>query len=61
MTDYIGLLIVWFEVGKFGFGVYKYNKLLRMEWQAKLNSVILEEANDIMKSELDSQPRSHRS
>jgi euchromatic histone-lysine N-methyltransferase len=24
----------WFEVGKFGFGVYKY-KLLRMKWQTK--------------------------
>jgi hypothetical protein len=31
MTDYIWLLIVWLEVGKFGFGLYKYNKLLRME------------------------------
>jgi euchromatic histone-lysine N-methyltransferase len=45
----------WFEVGKSGFGVYKY-KLSRMEGQAKLGSVVLKEARDIKKSRLDFKP-----
>jgi euchromatic histone-lysine N-methyltransferase len=42
----------WFEVGKSGFGVYKY-KFSRMEGQAKLDSAVLKEARDITKSRLD--------
>ncbi|CAJ2636150.1 unnamed protein product [Trifolium pratense] len=45
----------WFDVGKSGFGVYKY-KLLRTEGQAKLGSVVLKEARDIKKSGLDFKP-----
>jgi euchromatic histone-lysine N-methyltransferase len=44
-----------FEVGKSGFGVYKY-KLSRMEGQSKLGSVVLKEARDIKKSGLDFKP-----
>ncbi|WJX93400.1 Histone-lysine N-methyltransferase member suvh2 [Trifolium repens] len=45
----------WFDVGKSGFGVYKY-KLLRIEGQAKLGSAVLKEARDIKKSGLDFKP-----
>ncbi|GAU40499.1 hypothetical protein TSUD_189810 [Trifolium subterraneum] len=45
----------WFDVGKSGFGVYKY-RLLRIEGQAKLGSAVLKEARDIKKSGLDFKP-----
>ncbi|XP_045833265.1 histone-lysine N-methyltransferase family member SUVH9-like isoform X2 [Trifolium pratense] len=45
----------WFDVGKSGFGVYKY-KLMRIEGQAKLGSAVLKEARDIKKSGLDFKP-----
>lgn len=45
----------WFDVGKSGFGVYKY-KLLRIEGQAKMGSAVLKEAREIKKSVLDPKP-----
>ncbi|WJX87623.1 Histone-lysine N-methyltransferase member suvh2 [Trifolium repens] len=45
----------WFDVGKSGFGVYKY-KLLRIEGQAKLGSAVLKEARDMKKGGLDFKP-----
>ncbi|KAK7360749.1 hypothetical protein VNO77_02758 [Canavalia gladiata] len=45
----------WFDVGKSGFGVYKY-KLWRMEGQAKMGSAILKEARNIRSSGLDFNP-----
>ncbi|XP_057724612.1 histone-lysine N-methyltransferase family member SUVH9-like [Arachis stenosperma] len=45
----------WFDVGKSGFGVYKY-KLVRVEGQPKMGSAILKEARSIRKSGVDFQP-----
>ncbi|MED6112928.1 Histone-lysine N-methyltransferase member suvh2 [Stylosanthes scabra] len=45
----------WFDVGKSGFGVFKY-KLVRIEGQAKMGSAILKEAREIRKSGVDFQP-----
>ncbi|KEH20298.1 putative histone-lysine N-methyltransferase chromatin remodeling SET family [Medicago truncatula] len=46
-----------FDLGKSGFGVYKY-KLLRIEGQVKMGSTILKDARDIKKIELDFMPMS---
>ncbi|XP_058760332.1 histone-lysine N-methyltransferase family member SUVH9-like [Vicia villosa] len=45
----------WFDVGKSGFGVYKY-KLLRIEGQAKMGSAVLKDAREIRKSGFDFKP-----
>lgn len=45
----------WFDVGKSGFGVYKY-KLWRIEGQAKMGSAVLKEAREIKKIGLDVKP-----
>ena len=46
-----------FDLGKSGFGVYKY-KLLRIEEQAKMGSTVLKDARDIKKIGLDFMPMS---
>ena len=43
----------WFDVGRSGFGVYKF-KLWRIEGQPKMGSAILKEARSIRRSESDS-------
>ncbi|KAL9327317.1 hypothetical protein ACSQ67_007962 [Phaseolus vulgaris] len=43
----------WFDVGRSGFGVYKF-KLWRIEGQPKMGSAILKEARTIRRSEVDS-------
>ncbi|KEH20246.1 histone-lysine N-methyltransferase family member SUVH9 [Medicago truncatula] len=45
----------WFEEGKYGFRVFKY-KLLRVEGQAKMGSVVLKEAREIKKIGFDVKP-----
>ncbi|KAK7317760.1 hypothetical protein RJT34_02251 [Clitoria ternatea] len=45
----------WFDVGKSGFGVFKF-KLWRIEGQPKMGSAILKEARNVRRSGLDSQP-----
>ncbi|XP_024983719.1 histone-lysine N-methyltransferase family member SUVH9-like [Cynara cardunculus var. scolymus] len=45
----------WFEVGKSGFGVYKF-KLVRMEGQPELGSAILKFAENIRTSPLEARP-----
>ena len=45
----------WFEEGMSGFRVFKY-KLLRIEGQAKMGSVVLKEAREIKKIGLDVKP-----
>ncbi|XP_061348981.1 histone-lysine N-methyltransferase family member SUVH9-like [Gastrolobium bilobum] len=45
----------WFDVGKSGFGVYKY-KLWRIDGQAKMGSAVLRNASDIRKSGPDFKP-----
>lgn len=47
----------WFDVGRSGFGVYKF-KLWRIEGQAKMGSAILKEARNVRRSELDLNPTS---
>ncbi|KAF1871899.1 hypothetical protein Lal_00012116 [Lupinus albus] len=45
----------WFDVGKSGFGVFKY-KLWRIEGQEKMGSAILKEAREIRRSGFDFKP-----
>ncbi|KAK7250696.1 hypothetical protein RIF29_33290 [Crotalaria pallida] len=45
----------WFDVGKSGFGVFKY-KLWRIEGQEKMGSAVLKEARDIKRSGFDFKP-----
>ncbi|OIV93802.1 hypothetical protein TanjilG_03765 [Lupinus angustifolius] len=45
----------WFDVGRSGFGVYKY-KLRRIEGQEKMGSAILKEARDVRRSGIDFNP-----
>ncbi|CAL0318553.1 unnamed protein product [Lupinus luteus] len=45
----------WFDVGKSGFGVFKY-KLCRIDGQAKMGSSVLKEANKLRKDPLSFKP-----
>lgn len=49
------IVACWFDVGKSGFGVYKF-KLTRIEGQPKMGSAFLKEAREIRRNGLDFKP-----